>query len=306
MPRRLPSALLALAALALTLLPVGARARPRVIGVSLLTLQQQFFIDLRAGLEAKAREFGWELVISSAELDPARQANQIDDLIARKVDVIVVAPCDSVGIGPSIEQANKAGIPVFTAEIASTSRLGRVVAHVAADDYAGGRRAGELMVRALGGQGDVAILTHPGISSVIDRVRGFKDVVASSPGIRILAEVPAWGQRARAASAMEELLTRLPELRGVFGVDDDAALGALAAVSEAGRARKVAIVGYGAALEARQAMRRGLVYGDTVLYPRDLGERTLVAVRDHLAGRTVPALVPMEIGVYTAAEAQRE
>jgi ribose transport system substrate-binding protein len=297
--------LLPLALSALALGPRPTLARGKVVGVSVLTFQHQFFQDLRAGMEQKAREYGFELVVTSGEFDPARQANQIDDFIARKVDAIVVAPCDSVGVGASIEQANKAGIPVFTADIASTSSVGKVVAHVASDNYLGGRKAGELMVKALEGQGDIVLITHPGVTSVIDRVRGFKDVVARARGIRILAEVPAWGQRAKATSVMEDLLVRLPNVRGVFGINDDSALGALAAVSAAGKAGKIVIVGYDASPEAREAMKRGLIFGDTIQYPRKMGELTISAVRDHFAGKKLPAWIPVETGVFTAADAQK-
>jgi ribose transport system substrate-binding protein len=306
--RRVLVGLAVVAALASAFAPARGHARERgkVIGVTLLSFQHQFYQELRAGLEAKAREYGWELVVTAGEFDPARQANQLDDFIGRNVDAIVVAPCDSVGIGASIEQANKAGIPVFTTDIASTSSVGKVIAHVASDNYVGGRRAGELMVKALGGKGDIVLVTHPGITSVIDRVRGFKDVVARAGGIRILAEVPAWGQRTKAAAVMEDLLTRLPEVRGVFAVNDDSALGVLAAVAAAGKAGKIAIVGYDATPEARQAMKRGLLYGDTIQHPRKMGELTLGAVHDHFSGKKVPAFIPVETGVYTAADAQAE
>lgn len=308
MTRRVLVGLAVVAALATAFAPARGHARERgkVIGVSLLSFQHQFYQELRAGLEAKAREYGWELVVTAGEFDPARQTNQLDDFVARNVDAIIVAPCDSVGIGASIEQANKAGIPVFTTDIASTSSVGKVIAHVASDNYVGGRRAGELMVKALGGKGDIVLVTHPGVTSVIDRVRGFKDVVARAKGIRILAEVPAWGQRTKAAAVMEDLLTRLPEIRGVFAINDDSALGALAAVTAAGKAGKIAIVGYDATPEARQAMKRGLLYGDTIQHPRKMGELTLAAVHDHFSGKKVPSFIPVETGVFTAADAQAE
>ncbi len=298
-------AFLAIALSLLALAPVEGQAKGKVIGVSLLTLQHQFYQDLKAGLEQKAKENGYELVVTAGEFDPAKQANQLDDFIVKKVDAIIVAPCDSAGVGASIEQANKAGIPVFTADIASTSATGKVVSHVASDNYLGGKKAGELMVKALGGQGDVVLITHPGVTSVIDRVRGFKDVVAKAKGIRILAEVPAWGQRAKAASVMEDMLVKLPNLKGVFGINDDSALGALAAVEAAGKAGKIAIVGYDATPEARDAMKKGFLYGDTIQYPKQIGELTMGAVKDHFGGKKVSAVIPVEVGVFTAADAQK-
>lgn len=300
----------ALRRLALTLLVLcspPAHARPtRVIGVALLTLQHEFFRELRAGIEQQAKEHGYEVVVVAGEFDAARQARQLDALIDRRVDAIIVAPCDSVEIGASIERANQAGIPVFTTDIASTSSVGRVVAHVASDNHLGGRRAGELMVKALGGRGDIVLVTHPGITSVIDRVNGFKEVVATASGIRILAEVPAWGQRARATAVVEELLARLPSVRGVFAINDESALGAIAAVTAAGRARSVVIVGYDATPEAREAIRRGVLHGDVVQYPRRIGALSVGAVRDHFAGRKVPAYIPVDTGVFTAEDARKE
>ena len=295
--------------LALALLvaaPVRSAPRQRkVIGVSLLTLQHQFFRDLRTGIEEKAVEYGWDVVVVAGEFDAARQASQLDGFTARRVDAIVVAPCDSVEIGGPIERANQAGIPVFTTDIASTSRVGKVVAHVGSDNYVGGRRAGALMVKALGGRGDVILVTHPGVTSVFDRVRGFKDVVARAPGIRILAEVPAWGQRARATEVVEDLIARLPGVRGVFAINDDSALGALAAVTAAGKAGKIVIVGYDATPEAREAIRRGHLYGDVVQYPYKIGALTIEAVRDHFAGKRVPRFIPVQTGVFTAEEARK-
>jgi ribose transport system substrate-binding protein len=211
-----------------------------------------------------------------------------------------------VEVGSPIERANKAGIPVFTTDIASTTRLGQVVAHVASDNYLGGRRAGALMVKALGGRGDVVLVTHPGVTSAIDRVRGFKDVVATAAGIRILAEVPAWGQRARAAEVVEDLIAQLPDVRGVFGINDDSALGALAAVTAADKAGKIVIVGYDGTPEAREAIRRGVLYGDVVQYPHRIGALTIGAVHDHLAGKKVPRYLPVDTGVFTAEDARRE
>lgn len=300
-------ALRSLAVALLAAAPLRSAPGPtKVIGVSLLTLQHQFYRDLRAGLEEKAAVYGWEIEVVAGEFDAARQERQLDGFIARRVDAIVLAPCDSVGIGAGIERANQAGIPVFTADIASTSSAGKVVAHVASDNHRGGRGAGELMVKALGGQGDIVLVTHPGVTSVLDRVRGFKEVVAGAKGIRIVAEVPAWGQRARAASVVEDLLQRLPAVRGIFAINDDSALGAAAAVAAAGKAGRIVIVGYDASPEARQAMRRGLLHGDVVQHPHKIGVLTAEAVRDHLAGKRVPPFIAVETRILTAADVRRQ
>jgi ribose transport system substrate-binding protein len=275
-----------------------AGSTPRRIGVTLLTMQHGFYQELRAGLEKAARQRGYDLVVTTGEFDAARQANQIDEFIVQKLDAIVVCPCDSRSVGASIAQANSAGIPVFTADIASTSPLGKVVAHVASDNQAGGRKAAELMLAALGGKGKVAILSHPEVTSVADRVAGFKAGLASQSGVEIVAELSAEGKRDRAVKVMEDLLQSHPDLNGVFGINDDSALGALAAVEAAGKLGKIAIVGYDATPEARAKIDAGALYGDVVQDPRRIGELTLEAIDGYFHGNPPASFIPVPVGAY--------
>ena len=142
-----------------------ALAAPKTIGVTLLTREHQFYRDLEAALVSEAQKFGYKVTVTAGEFDAGRQAAQIDDFISRKVDALVVAPCDSLAVGSSIAAANKAGIPVFTVDIANLSIQGKVVAHVASDNTEGGRQAGMLMAKALNGRGKVVILNLPRLKS---------------------------------------------------------------------------------------------------------------------------------------------
>jgi len=172
----------------------------KVIGVTLLTRAHVFFKDLEEGLQTEAAKNGYELIVTAGEFDLGKQSAQIEDFIARKVDAIVVCPVDSRGIGPSIKKANDANIPVFTADIASFE--GDIVCHVASDNVAGGTLAGEYLAKALGGRGKVAIIGQPTVTSVLDRVQGFKDAVAKYPGVEIVADVNGDGcPRSTAAAA---------------------------------------------------------------------------------------------------------
>lgn len=159
------------------------QASQKTIGVTLLTVQHQFYQDLRAGLQEEANRYGYRLLVSTAEFDPARQANQIDEFIVQRIDALVVCPCDSRSVGASILAANEAGIAVFTADIGSASPLGKVTTHIASDNVQGGRAAAKLLAQAIGDTGKVAILSHPEVASVTDRVRGFKEEMARHEGI---------------------------------------------------------------------------------------------------------------------------
>lgn len=274
------------------------QAAQRTVGVTLLTMQHQFYQDLRAGLEEEAGKHGYRLLVTTAEFDPARQANQIDEFLVQKVDAIVVCPCDSRSVGASIVACNEAGIPVVTADIASTSPLGKVAAHVASDNVAGGREAAALMSEALEGEGQVAILSHPEVASVADRVRGFREKLAEFPNITVVAELSAEGKRDRAVRVMEDLLQSHPDLAGVFGINDDSALGALAAIEAAGKQEQVRIVGYDATPEARAKIEAGAIYGDVIQNPRRIGELTVQAIHDIFEGRTPAAVIPVEVGRF--------
>ncbi len=279
-----------------------ALAATKTIGVTLLTREHQFYRDLEAGMREAARQLGFELIIVSGEFDLARQAAQIEDFISRKVDAIVVCPVDSRGIGSSIVEANKAGIPVFTADIANLSGQGKVVSHIASDNVEGGRQAARLMVEALQKAGKkeakIVIINHPGITSVLDRVKGFREVMAQYPQYRILADVPGWGQRDKAMAVMEDILVRLPDVDGVFGINDDSALGALAAIEAAGKAGQIIIVGYDATPEAKAAVEAGKIYGDAIQYPDKIGRLTIETIGRYFRGEQVPEVIPVEVGQY--------
>jgi len=295
------AAALAVACLVLTgcrpVEPAGKDKTPTV-GVTLLTMQHQFYQELRAGIEEEAKKDGYRLLVTSAEFDPARQANQIDEFIVQKVDALIVCPCDSRSVGASIVAANEANIPVFTADIASTAPIGKVTAHIASNNIQGGREAAKLLAAAIGDKGKIAILSHPEVASVTDRVRGFKEEIAKHPNIEIAADLSAEGKRGKAVSVMEDLLQAHPDLVGVFGINDDSALGALAAIEAAGKLAQVKIVGYDATPEARSKIEAGAMYGDVIQHPQKIGKLAMQAVHDYLSGREPPAVVAVDVGTY--------
>ena len=147
------------------------------IGVSLLTSTNPFFSDMGKAIGEEAKANGMEATIVSADNDPAKQKDQVNDFIVKKVSAIILNPADSKSIGEAIKAANDAGIPVFTADIASLSKDAKVVSHVATDNLDGGKLAGQAMIDALKGKGKVAILDHPEAESVIQRTKGFEEVI---------------------------------------------------------------------------------------------------------------------------------
>jgi ribose transport system substrate-binding protein len=274
------------------------------IGVTIQNREAQFYQDMEAGMRSEAARYGYSLSVVDANRDNATQQSQVEDFISQRADAIVITPYDSQAIGSAIAEANQAGIPVFTADIASTSKLGTVVAHIASNNVQGGYEAGTLMCAALHKTGTVAIIDEPEVTSVQDRVRGFRSaLVKLCPSVSIVADVDGGGQRDQAEADMSDILQSHHDIGGVFGINDDSALGALTAVKAAGLVGKVQIVGYDATPEARSAIAAGQMYGDAVQYPQLIGKATIDAIREYFAGKHPPKFVAIKVGAYTKADA---
>ena len=257
-------------------------------------------------MKSEAVKYGYTVSVVDASRDNSKQQSQVEDFISQKVAAIVLTPYDSQAIGSAIVEANSANIPVFTADIANASSQGKVVTHIASDNVQGGGQAGKLMCAALGSAGgSVAILDEPEVTSVQDRVKGFKAALASGcPSVKIVADIDGGGERAKASSAMEDILQSHKDLKGVFGINDDSALGAATAVSGAGLTGKVAVIGYDATPEARAAIKAGTMYGDAIQHPDQIGSKTIDAIHDFFAGKTPPAKIAVPVGTFTKADAK--
>jgi ribose transport system substrate-binding protein len=292
--RTLAAAALGLAACGREPGPSGGGKAP-LVGVTLLTQTHDFYKDLEAGLREEAAARGLRLAVTACEMDPAKQASQIEDFVAQEVAALIVAPCDSDAVGAQLAAAERAGIPVFTADIAA--RSGKVVSHVASDNVLGGRLAARALARAVGGKGAIVVIDHPTVASVQDRVRGFEEELKQHPEIRIVARPSSDGQRAKAMAIMEDMLQAHRDLAGVFGINDDSALGAVAVIEAAGR-RDVAVVGYDATPDAQRAIRSGgPLKADVIQHPKTIGRKVVELAARHLAGESVPPQVAVEVGL---------
>jgi len=286
--------------------PGSAGSAGKTIGVSIQNREAQFYQDMEAGMKREAAKYGYKLLVVDANRDNAKQQSQVEDFISKKVDAIVLTPYDSQAIGSAIVEANNASIPVFTADIANTSKQGKVVAHVASDNVQGGFEAGKLLCQAVGKSGSVAIIDEPEVTSVQDRVKGFKAAIAQEcPTVRIVADIDSGGTRTKANSDTGDVLQAHKNLKGIFGINDDSALGALTAVKASGLTGKVAIVGFDAGPEARTAIASGALYGDVIQFPAKIGESTIDVIHDSFAGKTPAPLVKIPVGTYTQADVKK-
>ena len=184
-----------------------------------------------------------------------------------------------------------------------------IVTQIATDNEGGGRKAAEAMIEAVGaGGGQVAILHLKQAESCRLRVRGFREVISqhnASGGapIEIVTELESGGAKDIGFKAMEDALQAWPELRGVFAINDPAALGARAALEKAGRAEQVVIVGFDGQPEGKQAIREGKIYADPIQFPDQMGEQVVEAIIRWSRGETLPPEILIPTSLYRRANA---
>ncbi len=274
-----------------------------VIGVSVLTSDNPFFGQLADAVKDEAAKYNYEVIVTAGQQDPLLQDQQVDDFITRNVDAIVLCPCDSQAVGATIEKANEAGIPVFTADIAKLSERGEVVCHVATDNSGGGEAAADAVIEMLGGKGKVAVLNHPRIESAILREKGFMKRIKQAPEIKVVDVLFGGGERKASFDSTKDLLQMHPDLNGLFCINDPSALGSSRAIKELGKAEQIQIVGFDAQTEARVAIKKGTLYATIVQYPERIGRTTADAIHNHLIGKEVEAEILIPVTIYRKADA---
>ncbi|WP_422528190.1 substrate-binding domain-containing protein [Serratia fonticola] len=283
-------------AIGLAVFSQATLAKEYKIGASLLTQQHPFYIDLADAMKAEAKKDDVVLNISIANQDLNKQLSDVEDFITKKVDAIIISPVDSKGVQAAIIKAEKAGIPVITVDVAAEGVP--VVTHVATDNYAGGVEAGKLMGKLLNGKGKVAIIDYPALQSVVARVDGFKKGLADTPDVKIVA-IQTGITRAEALTVAQNMMQAHPDLNGLFGFGDDAALAAVIAAKSA-RNDNIKIIGFDGMKEARDAVDNDKTFVAVIRqYPDQMGAKAIDAAVDHLNGKPVAKMIPVAPGVYT-------
>jgi ribose transport system substrate-binding protein len=287
--------------------PVAPSAKG-TIGVSLLTLQNPFFKVIGDNITAEAAKHGYDTLVVSADNDVARQSNQVKDFIVKKAAAIVLSPADSKAIVPVIQEANAAGIPVFTVDVPCNEPGVKIVTQVATDNFGGGKEAAQAMIEALKGQGGkIGVLDLKQVESCILRVKGFKEVLAAhnaktTQKIEIASELDGGGAKDKGYKAAEDMLQAHPDLVGIFAINDPSALGARGALEKAGKAGNVVIIGFDGQPEGKQAIKDGKIYADPIQFPDKMGVEVVRAFLRHSKGEELPPQMLIPTSLYRQAD----
>ena len=261
-----------------------------VIGFSVSTLNNPFFVTLTEGARKAATENNVELVVVDAGDDAAKQTSDIEDLVSRNVGVLIVNPVDSDAVAPAVKSAMSQGIKVIAVDRGVNGV--DVDCQIASDNVAGARMATEYLMELVGEGAKVAELQGvPGASATIDRGAGFHQVADQS--LQVAASQTANFNRAEGMTVMEYILQSDGTIKGVFAHNDEMALGAVEAVAASGK--DIKIVGFDATDDAQKAVKDGKMAATVAQKPDKMGETAIGTAVKIMAGETVEKFIPVEV-----------
>ena len=193
---------------------------------------------------------------------------------------------------------NAEDIPLATVDIECTGG-GEVVTHVASDNYLGGQLAAEYVGEALGGEGKIAVISNPTITTIIEREKGFTETIEKEyPGIEIVANQSGESTREKGMEVAENILEKNPDLDAVFGTNDMMALGAVQAIQA--KNLDTIVVGFDATEEACNGMKEGSPMKASVAQqPQLLGATVLESLVNYIKGEDVEPEIKVEVKLVT-------
>lgn len=250
------------------------------VGLSLSTLNNPFFVEVRDGAQRAADELGLELIVTDAQDSVSAQISNIEDLLQSGVAVLIVNATDSDAVVPAVMEANNRNVPVIAVDRGVNG--GTLAYFIASDNLAGGRLAGEYICEQLGGSGNVVELEGiPGASAARERGQGFNEAADACEGLEVVARQTANFNRAEGLTVMENILVAQPEIDAVFAHNDEMALGALQAIQASGR--DIMVVGFDATDDAVDAVNACTMAATVAQQPSMLGDEAVRAAAEIIA-----------------------
>lgn len=272
----------------------GDAAGSGAIGLAVSTQNNPFFVTLVEGAQKAADAAGVKLVVTDAGDDAAKQTNDVDDLISKKVSVLIVNPVDSDAIAPAVEDAIAAGIKVIAVDRAVNGV--DVDCQIASDNVKGAEMATEYLKSVIGDGAKVAELQGTtGASATIDRGQGFHNIADGS--LDVVASQTASFDRAEGLTVMENIIQSNGDLQGVFAHNDEMALGAIEAIEASGK--DIKIVGFDATDDGVAAVKDGKMAATVAQQPDKMGSTAVETAIKLMNGETVEKSIPVEVTLVT-------
>lgn len=250
-----------------------------------------------ASMKAEAEKLGWQLVYTDAAGSAAKQVADVNSMIAQGVDVIFLAPREEKPLIPAVMAAKKAGIPVILLDRNVDQSLAKAgqdyVTFIGSDFVLEGQRAGDWLVKATGGKAVIIELEGTtGASPANDRKKGFDDVIAKNPSMKIVASQTGDFNRDKGRQVAETLLQAHPDATVVYAHNDEMALGAISAIEAAGKkpGKDIIVVSIDGEKDALQAIVDGKLGASVECNPR-FGPKAYETAMSYAKGDKVPGKI---------------
>ncbi|MFZ2539520.1 MAG: substrate-binding domain-containing protein [Oscillospiraceae bacterium] len=277
-----------------------AATKKIVVGLSMNTQSNPFFVDVKDGVQKAADDNGVTLIVTDAQNNSATQVADVENLIQKKPDAIIIDPTDSDAIVSAIELCNKAGIPVITMDRQANG--GVVASHIGYNAIKSGTIAGNYLVDTFKDKATVNVVEIQGIMGTNvaqERSKGFNDVISTAKNFKKVATQAAEFDRAKAMSVMENILQANPEIDCVYAANDEMGLGALEAISAAGRLDKITVISCDAIDPALDKIKSGELEATIAEPPFFLGKEGLKIALDILNKKTVEKAIFLDNKLVT-------
>ncbi len=262
----------------------------KVIGFSVSTLNNPFFVTLTESAKQKASELGLELIVVNAGDDSAKQINDIEDLISKKIDVLVVNPVDSDAVSSAVYDAKTNGIKVVSVD--RNVNGVEVDSAVSSDNVLGAELATNYLVELVGEGSKVAELRGvEGTSATIDRGKGFHNIADEK--LDVVSSQTANFNRAEGLSVTENILQANPDIKGIFAHNDEMALGAIEAID----GRDIIVIGFDATDDAKVSISEGKMSATVAQKPDVMGEVAIETSLKLINGEEVDKVIGVEVEV---------
>ncbi|NBW03611.1 MAG: sugar ABC transporter substrate-binding protein [Cytophagia bacterium] len=267
-----------------------------IIGVSMLSMQNEFIQQVADALEKSAATNQVELIIVDAERSSLKQVEQVESFISQQVDAIILNPCEFEASSPAVDKAKKAGIPIVNVNSSTKSKPD---AFVGSDDAESANMAMELIAKKLGGKGNILMIQgYMGQAAQLDRERGAKTVLAKYPGLKLLASQTGEWDRAKSMALMENWIQSYgDQIQAVFAQNDEMALGAYEAAKSAGK--NIIIVGFDGSQDGLKSVQNGQLSATVAQQPDLIGEKAIEASKQIANKQTIPAQIAVPLKLIT-------
>ena len=283
-----------------------SNAKPTVALV-LKTLNHPFFVDMRRGAQEAADRLGVNLQVQAAEreIDVEKQMQIVENMIQTGIQALVITPSGSREIVSALVKAKNAKVPIVIVDTRVDAKAAadagvKTETFVGSDNYAGGKLAGDYLVKVTGGKAHVGILEGiPGHETGDSRLRGFRDAVKDAAGVTIVASQPANWERDQGFNVFQNMLQAHPDIDSVFACSDLMALGAVEAIRAAGKTGTIKVIGFDALDDAKKAIAAGTMEASVAQFPSEMGKAAVESAVKVIRGETLPADINVKLALVT-------